>query len=88
MAQSKQALRSRIKSVRSTRKITKAMEMIANAKLFKQRNLVEANRIYTERLQETVNEIVSRNPMAQTTLVRPKQKGKAYTMIFCSDLGL
>lgn len=88
MAQSKQALRSRIKSVRSTRKITKAMEMIANAKLFKQRNLVEANRIYTERLQETVNEIVSRNPMAQTTLVRPKQEGKAFTMIFCSDLGL
>ena len=44
MAQSKQALRSRIKSVNSTRKITKAMEMIANAKLFKQRNRMEANR--------------------------------------------
>ncbi|MBE6118265.1 MAG: ATP synthase F1 subunit gamma [Solobacterium sp.] len=88
MAQSKQALRSRIKSVRSTRKITKAMEMIANAKLFKQRNLVEANRIYTDRLQESVNEIVARNPGVQSSLVRPKQEGQAYTMVFCSDLGL
>ena len=88
MAQSKQALRSRIKSVRSTRKITKAMEMIANAKLFKQRNMVEANRIYTERLQECVNEIVARNPRVQTTLVREKQEGAAYTLVFCSDLGL
>ena len=35
--QSRQALRTRIKSVQSTRKITKAMEMIANAKLFRQR---------------------------------------------------
>lgn len=88
MAQSKQALRSRIKSVRSTRKITKAMEMIANAKLFKQRNMVEANRLYTDRLQESVNEIVARNPGVQSTLVRPKGEGKAYTMVFCSDLGL
>ena len=88
MAQSKQALRSRIKSVRSTRKITKAMEMIANAKLFKQRNLVEANRIYTERMQECVNEIAARNPGAQTALVRKGSGERAFTMIFCSDLGL
>ncbi len=88
MAQSKQALRSRIKSVRSTRKITKAMEMIANAKLFKQRNMVEANRLYTQRLQETVNEIVSRNPNAQTSLVKHSSGGKVFTVAFCSDMGL
>ena len=41
MAESKQALRSRIKSVNSTRKITKAMEMIANAKLFRLRNKMD-----------------------------------------------
>ena len=35
--QSRQALRTRIKSVQSTRKITKAMEMIANAKLVRSR---------------------------------------------------
>ena len=60
--QSRQALRTRIKSVQSTRKITKAMEMIANAKLFRQRARMESNREYSERLQDTVNEIAARNP--------------------------
>ena len=44
--QSMQSLRTRIRSVNSTRKITKAMEMIANAKLFRQRAAMEANREY------------------------------------------
>ena len=39
--QSRQALRTRIKSVQSTRKITKAMEMIANAKLVRSRSKME-----------------------------------------------
>ena len=60
--QSMQALRTRIRSVKSTRKITKAMEMIANAKLFRQRAAMEANREYAMRLRETVNEIVANNP--------------------------
>ena len=37
MAQGKQALKGRIRSVSATRKITSAMELIANAKLQKQR---------------------------------------------------
>lgn len=58
MGVSKQALRSRIKSVNSTRKITKAMEMIANAKLFRMRNKMESNRVYAKKLEETVKDIV------------------------------
>lgn len=88
MAQSKQALRSRIKSVNSTRKITKAMEMIANAKLFKQRAKMEANRIYAQRLQDTVDEIVANNPDVESALTSPKESHKRMTIIFCSDLGL
>ena len=88
MAQSKQALRSRIKSVNSTRKITKAMEMIANAKLLKQRNRMEANRLYTNRLHETVNEIVANNPDVESELIKPKDSPHKMTIVFCSDLGL
>lgn len=89
MAQSKQALRSRIKSVNSTRKITKAMEMIANAKLFKQRNRMEANREYAQRLQDTVDEIVAHNQDAESKYIRKKSGGnKKATLVFCSDLGL
>ena len=89
MSQSRQALRSRIKSVDSTRKITKAMEMIANAKLFKQRSRMEANREYAQRLQDTVNEIVWSNQDAESVFLPKKPEGdRTYTIVFCSDLGL
>lgn len=88
MPQSKQALRSRIKSVNSTKKITKAMEMIANAKLFKQRTKMEANRLYAQRLQDTVDEIVANNPDVESALITQKESPKRMSIVFCSDLGL
>ena len=89
MAQSSQALRTRIKSVKSTRKITKAMEMIANAKLFRQRNKMEANREYAEKLQDTVTEIVAYNPDAQSLyILHNEDVDNKMAIVFCSDLGL
>lgn len=88
MAESKQALRSRIRSVNSTKKITKAMEMIANARLFKQRKKMEANREYARRLQDTVNEIVSSNQGLDEIYIRPRTSEAKFTIVFCSDLGL
>ena len=89
MAQSKQALRSRIKSVNSTRKITKAMEMIANTKLFRQRNRMEANREYSGRLQETVDEIVAKNSRIDSIFLKKHAENPArLSILFCSDLGL
>ncbi len=88
MSQSKQALRSRIKSVNSTKKITKAMEMIANAKLVKQRNRMESNREYAQRLQDTVNEIVATNKNIDNQFIKPKSSERKFTILFCSDLGL
>ena len=86
--QSKQALRSRIRSVKSTRKITSAMEMIANAKLFKQREAMEANREYAMRLREVVNEIVTRNPGLDSPYLKKNDSTSKVTVVFCSDMGL
>ncbi|MDD6259360.1 MAG: ATP synthase F1 subunit gamma [Erysipelotrichaceae bacterium] len=87
--QSRQALRSRIKSVQNTQKITKAMEMISNAKLVRQRAKMEANREYANRLKETVDEIVSSNPDAESKyLVKHGKSENKMTIVFCSDLGL
>lgn len=86
--QSRQALRTRIKSVQSTRKITKAMEMIANAKLFRQRTKMEANREYAQRLQDTVNEIMYKNPDAESQFLKKTESSHRMTIIFGSDLGL
>ncbi len=88
MAESRQALRTRIKSVQSTRKITKAMEMIANAKLFRQRTRMEANREYAQRLQDTVNEIVSHNQNVESQYFVKNTQKSQFTIVFCSDLGL
>ena len=86
--QSRQALRTRIKSGKTTRKITKAMEMIANAKLFRQRTKMESNREYAQRLQDTVNEIVYKNPDAESLYLTKTDNEHKMTIIFCSDLGL
>lgn len=88
MAESTQALRTRIKSVKSTRKITKAMEMIANAKLFRQRSRMEANREYAQRLQDTVNEIVAKNQGVESRYIVKNDHPGQFTIVFCSDLGL
>ena len=88
MSQSRQEIRARIKSVDSTRKITKAMEMIANAKLVKQRAKMEANREYAQQLQDTVNEIAVKNPDAECRFLRETDGKRVLTIIFCSDLGL
>lgn len=87
--QSMQSLRTRIRSVKSTRKITSAMEMIANAKLFKQRNAMEANREYAMRLRETINQIIARNPGIESPYTKAKKGVDAkLTIVFCSDMGL
>jgi len=86
--QSMQSLRTRIRSVNSTRKITKAMEMIANAKLFRQRAAMEANREYAMRLRDTVNEIVVNNPGIDSPYLRQRTGSLRMTVVFCSDMGL
>lgn len=88
MAESKQALRSRIKSVNSTRKITKAMEMIANAKLFRLRNKMESNRIYAKKLEGTVKDIVQNTIELDNPLLISNGVNKKFVIVFCSDLGL
>ena len=51
MAQSRQAIQSRIRSVESTRKITRVMQLIASTELTKQRRRMEENREYANGLE-------------------------------------
>lgn len=88
MAGNKQAIKSRIRSVKSTKKITKAMEMIANAKLARLRKTMEMNRTYARELQNLVEDILStEQPLASDFFAEHKSK-QTLTILFCSDLGL
>ena len=59
MAQGKQAIRSRIRSVDSTKKITRAMQLVAASKLKRQKECMEGNRLYAKRLSESTAQIVA-----------------------------
>ena len=50
-------LKNRIESVKSTRKITKAMQMVAAAKLRRAQECAEAGRPYAERMNAVVNNL-------------------------------
>ncbi|MBQ1809870.1 MAG: ATP synthase F1 subunit gamma [Erysipelotrichaceae bacterium] len=88
MAGNQQAIKSRIRSVKSTKKITKAMQMIANAKLTKQRKLMESNRFYSQKLQEMVDDILSADQPLKSKYLKDHHSDSAFTIFFCSDLGL
>lgn len=88
MAGNKSAIKSRIKSVNSTKKITGAMELISNVKLSKNRNLMEKNRSYADALEEVVSSILSGEMIEENDYLTKKDaKQKAY-FVFTSDMGL
>ena len=88
MAGSQQAIKARIRSVKSTKKITKAMEMIANAKLAKLRKTMELNRNYASALQGLVEDILSTDQDFQSKFFGEHKSDKTFSILFCSDLGL
>ncbi|PQM61168.1 MAG: F0F1 ATP synthase subunit gamma [Rhodobacteraceae bacterium] len=52
-------LKNRIESVKSTRKITKAMQMVAAAKLRRAQESAEAGRPYAERMKSVINNLAN-----------------------------
>ena len=52
-------LRNRITSVKSTQKITKAMKMVAAAKLRKAQENAEKSRLYSEKMNEIITNLKS-----------------------------
>ena len=88
MAGNKAAIKSRIKSINATKKITGAMELIASAKLSKQRNQMFKNREYSSVLKDTVNQILSGDIDAESEFLKDKKNTTKAYIVFCSDLGM
>ena len=61
MASNMQSIKRRMKSVESTKKITKAMQLVATSKLRKTRNQLDELKPYYNKVQETVAEILASN---------------------------
>src|SRR5690606_15770660 len=88
-------LRRRIKSVRSTRQITKAMELVATAKMRRASEATLASRPYITRLKEVLADILSHpvegltHPLlASRVTENPKQATRRLIFAISSDRGL
>ena len=85
------SLKGRIASVKSTQKITKAMKMVAAAKLRRAQQAAEAGRPYAERMESVVQSIVSKVAVGPESpkLLGGTGKDQAHLLIVCtSDRGL
>jgi F-type H+-transporting ATPase subunit gamma len=88
MATSKE-IRNKIKSVQSTRKITKAMEMVAASKMKKTQDRMRASRPYVERMVAIARHLAHANPeYPHTFLVKRPQVKNVGLIVVTSDKGL
>ena len=87
MAGNLQALRRRIRSVSSTRKITKAQELVAASRIGKAQERVEASRPYAEAITGVLTELAGNARIDHPLLVaRPVRR--AGILLVTSDRGL
>ncbi|MBL0924738.1 MAG: F0F1 ATP synthase subunit gamma [Sphingomonadaceae bacterium] len=85
------ALKIRINSVKSTQKITKAMKMVAAAKLRRATEAAEASRPYAERLEAVVSSIASKvtvGPQSPKLLAGTGKDDVHLFVVATSDKGL
>ena len=83
-------LRNRISSVKSTKKITSAMKMVAAAKLKKAQDNAEKTRPYARKMSDIVNSLVENNKSKEFKFSEKKtKKTRNILLIVCSaDRGL
>jgi len=82
-------LRGRIKSVKATRKITKAMELIAASQIARSQARIAANRPYRQGMQRIIIEAVLGDPAAaRKMLATPEKVDEALVLVICGDRGL
>lgn len=82
-------LRRRIKSVKSSQKITKAMELIAASRITKARNAVESARPYAEGISRVIRDLAAESSLAQNPILADRENpSTAAVIVITSDRGL
>lgn len=81
-------MRRRLSSVRSIRQITKAMKMVAAAKLRRAQDSILAARPYAQRLADVLQDIAARHDVSATPLLMPSGGSKVVLVVISADKGL
>lgn len=87
MAESRQAIKNRIRSVESTEKITRVMQLIASTELAKQRRHMEENREYANGLEECL-EFAIQSTSESSIYLSSQEDYPCLYIVFTSDMGL
>ena len=81
--------RRRIKSVQSTKKITRAMELIAASRIVKAQQRIEQARPYAEAITGVVGTVASQSSTVDHPLTTPRDNpSRAAVLVLASDRGL
>ena len=81
-------IRNRIRSMESTKQITKAMEMVAASKLRKAQTQVLASRPYFEILYATINKIADANSDLSSPYLTKREGNHVCYVVIAGDRGL
>ena len=81
-------IRTKISSVKSTQKITSAMEMVAAAKMRKAQDRMEASRPYAEKMRQVIGHVALANPEYKHAFMTEREVKKIGYIIVSSDRGL
>lgn len=81
-------IKNRIRSMESTKQITKAMEMVAASKLRRAQNQVAASRPYFEILRSTIWDIVASTNDLSSPFMKPQASQKELYIVIAGDRGL
>ena len=81
-------IKNRIRSMESTKQITKAMEMVAASKLRQAQNRITASRPYFEILSNTVADIVATNQDFTSPYLQKREGERVLFVVIAGDRGL
>ena len=81
-------IKNRIRSMESTKQITKAMEMVAASKLRRAQAQVAASRPYFEILRDTIDDIVANNRDFSSPYLTARPVKKVAYIVIAGDRGL
>ena len=85
---SSKEIKNRIRSMQSTKQITKAMEMVAASKLRRAQTQVLSSRPYFETLYDTINQIVDTNQDFSSAYLTQRPVKKTAWIVIAGDRGL
>lgn len=80
-------LRNRIRSIKSTRKITKAQELIATSRIMKAQARVEASRPYAEEITKVLTALADVSTLDHPLLTERSNPKRAGVLVVTSDRG-